>query len=179
MNTRERRRVFSGRKSDSLAAVGSMVLSVVLLTLSGCGIYTFNPGGKSDIEAIAVQRFENTTEEYGLADQVTDLIIDEFIADGTMAVVSEENADAVLVGKLVEYEHKPLTYDASDQVSRYEVLMTFDVALKKPNSDDNIWSQRMRQQGQYDVAEQTEDDGRQQAIRLLIDAIIDKTIRSW
>jgi hypothetical protein len=177
VNTRERHRVSTGRKSSLIAAIIGMALTMIVLT--GCGIYSFTPGGKSDVQAIAIQRFDNTTEEHGLADQVTDLVIDAFIADGSLKVVSEENADAVLVGTLVRYEHKPLTYDASDQVSRYEVIMTFDISLKKPNSDDDMWTQRMRHQGQYDVAEQNEDDGRQEAIRLLIGAIIDKTIRSW
>jgi hypothetical protein len=179
VNTRERRRVFTGRKSNYANLIAGILTGCVLLLVTGCGIYTFNPGGKSDIEAIAVQRFENSTDEYGLASQVTDLVIDAFLADGTMKVVSEDNADAVLIGKLVGYEHEPLTYDENDQVTRYEVIMSFDIALKKPNSDDDIWSQRIRQQGSYDTDEQTEEDGRQQAIQLLIDAIIDKTIRSW
>ena len=56
-------------------------LVVALLGL-GCCVYTFNPAGKSSIQKIAVDRFDNKTTEYDLADRMTDLVIDSLnVAD--------------------------------------------------------------------------------------------------
>ena len=74
--------------SKGLAAV------LLLVFCSGCGIYSFSPGGKSSIKTIAVTQFENKTIEYGLSSRMTDLVIEAFISDGNLKVVSQSEADA-------------------------------------------------------------------------------------
>jgi hypothetical protein len=163
----------------SVRRVVAVVLTLAIFVAAGCGVYTFNPGGRSDIKSIAIERFENKTTEYGLADQMSDLVIDAFIADGNLKVVSLENADAVLSGVLTRYERRPYKYDQNDQVESYEVIMDFDITLRKPKTDAEIWKEKMTQQGIYNVADETEQDGQQKAIKLLVEAIINKTTKSW
>ncbi|MFQ5499500.1 MAG: LPS assembly lipoprotein LptE [Candidatus Zixiibacteriota bacterium] len=154
----------------------------VLITVAmicGCTVYTFNPGGKSSIQSVAIERFENKTAEFGLADQMTDIIIDAFLTDGNLKVLSRESADAVLVGSLAAYSRKPFEFDESDQVQTYSVTMTFDLSFKKPDSESDIWTERMTQIGYYDAQTETEEDGQEEALALLVDAIIDKTTKSW
>ena len=154
-------------------------LVAALLGLS-CGAYTFNPAGKSSIQTIAVDRFENKTTEYDLADRMTDLVIDAFLADGTFKVVSAENADAALSGVLTRYERKPFEYDENDVVLSYSVTMTFDVALRNPrDNDSDIWRESMIQEGVYLVDSETEQDGQSNAIQRLIVSIINRTTKSW
>ena len=74
-----------------------VVIFLMGLLLSGCAVYSFNPGGKSSIKSIAVTQFENQTIESGLSSAMTDLVVQSFIADGNLSVVSESDADAVLV----------------------------------------------------------------------------------
>ena len=157
----------------------TVVLVLALVVFSSCAVYTFNPGGKSDIKSMAVERFESKTTEYGLADRVTDLVIDAFIEDGTMDIAAIENADAILEGTLVSYRRSPFNYDENDQVQAYSVTMVFDMALKKPGDDAEIWRETMKQEGVYDVDTETELDGQEKAVALLIDAIITRTTKSW
>ncbi|MFH1372269.1 MAG: LPS assembly lipoprotein LptE [bacterium] len=154
-------------------------LSLLLLLVGACGVYTFNPKGKSTVSNIAIERFENRTTEFGLADQMTDVVIDALIADGNLKVVSSDNADAVLTGVLVQYERKPYEYDQNDVVESYYIEMEFEIALKNPRAESEIWKEKMSQRGIYQVATETEEDGRQKAIELLVEAIINKTTKSW
>jgi outer membrane lipopolysaccharide assembly protein LptE/RlpB len=165
-----------------------MVRSIVTRTLlgaaiifiaAGCGLYTFSPAGKSGIKTIAVDRFENSTAEYGLADRMMDMVIDAFISDGNLKVVSAEKADAVLSGVLTSYSRKPYTYDQADQVQEYQVNMNFDIALKNPKDQSEIWKERMNQSGIYDVRTETEEQGQNRAIGFLVQSIINKTTRNW
>ncbi len=159
-----------------------VVISVIIvlgLSLSGCGVYTFNPRGKSEISTVAVERFENQTAEYGLEDNMTDLITDALIADGTMQVVSEDLAEAILQGTLVGYDRKPYNYDENDQVASYKVAMIFQVSLTNRGDDTELWTERMTQEGIYLADSETEEDGQQRAIELLIEAILNKTTKSW
>ncbi len=152
---------------------------LTLLLINGCGVYTFSPKGKSDIKSVAVERFENETAEYGLEDRMTDQIIDALIADGTLKVVSREYADAYLNGALTRYERRPYGFDENDQVETYAVTMGFDIMLKNPTDESEIWKERMDQIGVYNIDTETEEDGQQKAIDLLIEAIINKTTKSW
>lgn len=155
------------------------VLSLtVLILLAGC--YTFNPAGKSNIQSIAIERFDNKTTEYDLADRMTDLVIDAFLADGTMKIVSTENADAILVGVLTGYVREPYEYDVEGVVTSYSVTLTFDIVLKNPSDEDSeIWREVMSQEGIYAVDGQTEQDGQNTAVQLLITDIINRTTKSW
>ena len=157
-----------------------LILIVILVFIfSGCGVYTFNPRGKSDISNIAIEPFENKTNEFGLADRVTEIVIDAFITDGTMKIVPTENADVYLEGVLTRYQRVPFKFDENDQVEEYKILMDFEIALKNPKDDSDKWRERMSQEGIYNANEETEEDGQKRAGTRLVEAIINKTTKSW
>lgn len=152
---------------------------ISLLVLSGCGIYTFSQAGQSDIKSIAIERIDNQTDQLELGDRITDLVIDAFINDGTMKVASTETADAILTAKFTGYTWQPFKYDENDVVESYVVRMTFQVALKKAGDDADIFNETLSQEGFYQVGSETEEDAQQEALALLIDAIIGKTTKGW
>ena len=154
-------------------------LIALFALLIGCGVYTFNPRGKSDIKSIAIERFDNKTAEYGIADRMTDLVIDAFMADGNLEIVSADKADAVLTGTLASYDRRPYTYDQNDQVQEYQVVMTFDITLKEPSDESEIWTEKMNQTGLYDILEETEEDAQNKAVGYLVESILNKTTKSW
>lgn len=154
----------------------ALVLTVVL---SGCGVYTFNPRGKSSISSIAVDPFENETTQYGLADLMTEFVVDAFIADGNLDVVPVDVADAELVGKLTFYERQVEQFDENDQVTEYKVVMDFNITLRNPSDQSEIWTDQVRQDGIYDAATETEEDGQRRAGSRLVEYILNKTTKSW
>ncbi len=154
-------------------------LLIFTLFLSGCSVYTLNPRGKSDIKNIAVEPFENKTNEFGLADIITEIVIDAFIADGSLKIVSLDNSDAYLVGTLTRYERVASKFDENDQVEEYKVLMDFEIALKNPKDDSEKWREKITQEGIYNAHDETEEDGQERAGKRLVEAIINKTTKSW
>lgn len=151
----------------------------IVIIFSSCGIYTFNPKGKSTYSSIAIARFENRTAEFDLAERLTDDIIDAFIADGTFKVLPEENAEVLLYGTMSRYSRLPYTFDENDQVQTYKVEIDFDIRLKSSKDDTEIWAEKMNKIASYDVETETEEDARQKVILLLIESIINKTTKSW
>lgn len=157
-----------------------IIVAVALWGLTaGCGVYTFTPKGKSDIKSVSVERFENETAEYGLEDRMTDQVIDALLAEGTLKVLEAEYADARLLGSLTRYTRGPYSYDDQDIVGSYAVEMTFEISLRKTADDTEIWKENITQKGIYSIDTETEEDGRQRAIDLLIADIINKTTKSW
>jgi len=152
---------------------------ILLLPLIGCGVYTFNPSGGSSLQTISVETFRNETEELGLADRVTESVIDAFIADGNLKVVATDAADAVLVGVLTGYDRVVNLFDENDQVQSYKVRLNFTVSLVDPRGQTELWKEAMPQDGIYDAAGEVEEDGQRRAAERLVDAIINKTTKSW
>jgi hypothetical protein len=156
-----------------------LLAPILLLLLSGCGVYTLNPRGKSSYKTIAVEPFENKTPEFGITDQLTTIIIDAFIADGSMKVVSASNADVILTGTLLDYKREANVFTGTDQVQSYKVLMSFEIALEKGSDQSVIWKENIDEQGLYNANTETEQDGQKRAGDLLVQAILNKTTKSW
>lgn len=154
-------------------------VALFLLTATGCGVYTFNPRGKAEFNTIAIEPFENQTQEYGLTDRLTEVIIDAFITDGNLKIVPLEGAEAVLSGVLLSYERVVEKFDENDQVEEYKIVMDFEITLTNTQDQTEIWKERMSQQGVYNASEQTEEDGQQLAGERLVEAVINKTTKSW
>lgn len=163
--------------SDKVTWVG--VIAVVAFLFAACQPYTFNPKGKPTIKSIAIERFQNETAEFTLSDRMTNVIVDRFLADGSIGVVDATTAEAVLSGTLTRYDRRPYEYDQNDQVSKYAVYMDFQVALKKPGEQADIWRDNMNQIGVYTVADETEEDGQNRALELLVQAVFNKISKSW
>ncbi|MCP4706653.1 MAG: hypothetical protein GY865_18800 [candidate division Zixibacteria bacterium] len=155
-----------------------LVVVLFLVFFAGCGVYSFSPGGKSSIKTIAVTQFENKTIEYGLSSRMTDLVIDAFISDGNLKIVSASEADATLIGIMTNYERKPYTFDESDVVSQYVVKIVFDITLQSKDEKE-LWRENFYNEGIYSADEQTEDDGQELAAEKLVIDIINKTTKSW
>jgi len=151
----------------------------VTIAISGCGIYSFNPKGKSSIKTIAIEPFENKTSEFGFTDRLTEIVTDAFIKDGNLKVVPSANADAVLIGTLLSYSRAPLRFDINDQVAEYKVRLEFEVVLRNPQDQSDILKDRFLQEASYDATTETEEDGQQRAGQKLVEAILNRTTKSW
>lgn len=160
------------------SAVLCLLAVGVVGSMAGC-IYTFNPKGKSDIKTLAVEPFDNRTSEYGLSDRLTTIVIDAFIKDGSMRIVPADKADAIIHGVLTGYERQVVTFDTTDQVSQYRVVLTCEVSLKTTKNDSTLWTQSMIQEGVYSAANETEEQGQQRAGEHLVAAVLTKATKDW
>ncbi len=157
----------------------SIICLLVLTLIAGCGVYKFNPGGKATIDSVAINRFENQTLQFGLEDRMTDIVTDAFISDGTIKVLPPDAAESLLSAVLTRYELQPHEFDETDRVTRYRVVMGFDVTLTRRVNDSLLWQQNVTQQGIYEADTETEETGQERAIELLVEEIITRTTKSW
>ena len=156
-----------------------IVVGLVTLIAAGCGVYSFNPKGKSSLKTIAIEPFENKTAEFGFTDRLTEIVTDAFIRDGNLKVVPSTSADAVLIGTLLSYGRAPLRFDENDQVAEYKVRLEFEVILRNPKDQSDILKDRFLQEASYDAVTETEEDGQRRAGEKLVEAILNRTTKSW
>lgn len=149
--------------------------------------YTASPALlPAHLKTIAIPVFENATTEYTIEQDVTDAVIQRFVADNHLKVVDERSADAVIRGKVISYTNSVFGFSASTGAQEYRVSIGVDVLFKDLVKNREVWHEAnlVKSTNYYvqDVPGQTartELDGRKEAIDNLADEILSRTVQSW
>jgi len=139
---------------------------LVCLWLAGCG-YHFRADGEPvgiQLESLAIPMFSSTSSEIGFESDFTKVIRQEFISQGRVPLVPEEEAQVVLIGKIHDILADPLAYRSQDftvggQTTTFSVTKSrklrvrLDVQLLDRRSGKIIWREAsMQEQANYVVS---------------------------
>ncbi len=129
--------------------------AIALFTAASCG-YRF--AGRANelpphLKAVAVPMFVNATYEPLIETVITNKVIQEFIADGRLRVVDAGKADAVLKGRISAFELAPLSFDRSNNVLEYRVVIHCEVVFEDVKNNKIIWKEpALSQSADYKVS---------------------------
>ncbi|UCF05314.1 MAG: LptE family protein [bacterium] len=168
----------------------SILVLAVLLVLSSCGYYGTGSRTAGDVKRIAVPYFQNETAEPDIEIEVTQQIIDGIVNDNTLKVVSEEEADAILEGSIIEYSNVPFTFNEAPaasggevQADQYRVLIGLRISLLNTGDNAYIWeNKRINAHGDYyleDTGEQTYEKALEEVYRDIVESILGATVEEW
>lgn len=149
--------------------------------LSGC--YTFRGQIAGDIKTLAIPTFSNESSEFGLSETVTDQLIRGFQRDGTLRIVSENQADAVLVGTLVDVRDEPYTARSGTEITvdEYRYSMTCRIELIVRETGEAKWAQSFPAWSIYpyggDLA--SREAAVTEATNKLVEDLLNKIVGSW
>ena len=121
-------------------------LSVALFAgAAGCAPYRLGSTLPPEIRSVHVPTFVNRTTEPLIEVEATRAVIREFQQDGTLKVVSADNADAVLAGTLVRYTLEPVRYetDRTKVPDEYRLKIFTDISLQRSLAGDPLWTKRV------------------------------------
>ncbi|MCL4304422.1 hypothetical protein KJZ99_00730 [bacterium] len=153
----------------------------LLVIFSGC--YSFRGQVAGDIRTLAIPTFENESAEFGLSETVTDELIRGFQRDGTLRILPESQADALLVGALVEVRDDPNTARSNEGivVDEYRFSMTCRVELILRDTGESKWVQNF---AVYSIYPYTGDfSNRERAVSeataKLVEDLLNKIVGNW
>jgi len=171
------------RKSLSLAVFAAILFSILA---ANCGYYSFSgstlPG---HIKTVAVPTFGNRTSEFGVPEDLTDALIEEFTKDNTLKVADRRSADSMIHGEITNIRDQAGAYNQNEQVSEIKVYVTVNVAFDDLKKNQTFWDEQITQWGTYnpDLApgqgNTTRQEAIQEAIGKIVTEIINKTISNW
>ena len=154
----------SFREKKTCLIIFSFCIS--LASASGCG-YHFRKAGEPigiSIASLAVPLMTSTSSSLGFEGDFTRIIREEFISHAKMPLVSKDEADAVLIGKIHEIRTEPYTYTVSEDIVqgdkiRYEVtnrrwlIIKLDAELIDKTTGKVIWVDKgMREKSSFEVS---------------------------
>ena len=162
-----------------------MLIAVVVMH-SGCN-YTFRAGSglPSHVSSIAVIPFENETGRFELSDEIHRVLLDRLPNSFGVQTAGEDFADVVVRGSIRRYEDEAPIFRPGADPGRVEVLerqVTIVVQVEILDIQRNVilWDAgSLSAQGEYLEGSETEDLGREVAIRRLVQNIIDGIQSDW
>jgi len=158
---------------------------ILTAAAAGCG-YTVRSSLPSHLKTLAIPIFGNNTVEFGLADDITQSLVNGFLADRSLRIVQERDANAVLRGSVVAYRNQVFGYTSSERATEYEIVLTVQVAFRDMIKNRDVWKEdALTVRTTYNVVAvgtepaKTETDGRKEVIQKLTDQIVSRTVQGW
>lgn len=159
--------------------------NVLLICVLCCGCaYSTTSRTAKGIESVAVPFFDNKTAEPNLELQVTEQIINNLVADNTLHVVDEGQADALLDGTIVEFRNLPFSFDRELNAQEYRVVITVNVTLFNRRLGEPIWENKIiKGDGAYFLDVPTPglafEDAVRESIFEITERILNLTVQDW
>ena len=156
------------------------ILTALLSTLLiSCGPYTFSGTTVTDIKSVYIPVLDNSTIEFGLGEELTDKITEALVADNTLKVVGQDEADAYISGEVVSYKRSSETYNKEDQVSEYRVDIGVKVKFVKADGSV-VWEEpSISSYGLFTADTEIEENGKSRALEKIAEIIVNRTVRDW
>lgn len=120
------------------------MIVILLAVLPSCGYHLSGTGllVPEGATTIAIPVFINGTNEPVVDVDVTQAVVDEFLADGRLKVVGLEGADLALRGKVTKYEVTALSYTVNSYVQQYRVRLVVDASIEDLRSKKVLWQEK-------------------------------------
>ena len=163
----------------------NFAIGLSLMVLFRCGYYSFSGSSlPSIIRTIAIPLFENKTTEFGVPEDITDALINEFTQDNTLKVVDRRAADSVIEGTIVNIREQAGAYNQQEQVQEIRIYVRVKAKFEDLKKNNVIWEEEITQWGTYSPdasggENATRQDAIDEAIEKIVTEIFNKTISGW
>jgi len=169
----------------SIAANAFVIACVAVLTTS-CN-YGFSGGGgfPPDVRTLFIETFDNQTVQVELDQQLFRKLQEKVPRALGTRPAGEENADAVIRGKILRYDdvgqnYRPGQQEGSVNILTNQVSITVSVEIVDRKRNVIIWeSQSLVGRGEWRTTDQKDTDGREIALNHIIQQIIDGAQSQW
>lgn len=181
-----RKERLSSLMSGYFPASARLVFILVLAVLAGACNYGLQGGGgfPAEIRSVYIAPLGNETVAFDVDDQVFNVMREQLPRALGLSLAGENNADAIVRGTVTRYEDAAQNYRAgqpgSVDVLQHQVQITMSVQIIDVREAVILYEQTaVSGRGVYRPDDQTEDVGRNEAIQVLIQQIINGAQSQW
>lgn len=162
----------------------ALVLLVLLLFLSGCGMYSFTGASISpNVKTISVKYFPNNAQlvQPTLSRKLTETIRDKFTNQSTLKLTNS-NGDLNIEGEIVGYTTDPVAITSDQRASMQRLTITVNVRFTNKQDAKQDYETRFSRFVDYDSKSRLSEveEGLIDAINdALADDIFNKSVVNW
>ena len=163
----------------------TVALVATLLTLAGCGIYSFSGTSiQSDVQSICIEQVVNHAQKINpsLANQLTEELNDKFRKLTKLEQV-QEDGDLNLKVTIRSYDVRPAAVTADEVAALNRLQVTVEVVfVNNKHTDDNIDGQSFAAYEDYDsnnTLDMVEGQLCETIVKKLVEDIFNATVAQW
>lgn len=160
-----------------------MIFCGLIICFAGCGYTLVGQGSlPKHIKTIAIPIFTNKTLEKGVEDIITQAIIEKFVKDGKVRLVSETEADALVTGSIQLYKSdEAMTYNEQNEIASYKLVVKVNVELRDLVNDKVLWEmENLTEDDEFaggpDVNPTQEEENEEKALKELADELAQRVL---
>ncbi len=116
-------------------ALSRLLLATAMLSTVACGYALVGRGGSNipdDVQRIHIETLENGTQRAQVEQILSRALVDELVTRRRFEVVNDAgSADAILRGRVVSFNLRPVTFDPSGLADTFEVEVTADMRFQR------------------------------------------------
>ena len=125
---------------------------------------------------------ENQSMEPDIADNITKELNQQILTGNLLRIVST-GADATISVSITNYRHEPYTFGAAEtrqvDVEEYVVKIDAKVTFFDNVNDEPLFDGKINAQGIYDFTNESEEIGKEKAIKDMVERILQSSLQSW
>ena len=111
------------------------------------------------IKSIAIPLMDNQTAEFGLAENITDGILEQFNEAGILYVTNTDIANSILNGTINKVTEGPYTYSKQESVTEYRYKIDVKIEWFDVQDDKNLIEKTYSAFGAYGLSGDIASDG--------------------
>ena len=132
---------------------------IFYLLLISCGFYSMAGSIPPHIKSVAIPLMDNQTAEFGLAENITDGILEQFNEAGILYITNEDIANSILRGTIKKVSEGPYTYSKQESVSEYRYKIDVKIEWFDVKNDKNLFEGVYSAFGAYGLSGDIGSDG--------------------
>jgi len=159
-----------------------MIIHVMILTLAvSCGYYSFKGALPSHLKTIAVPLFNDRTTFPNVRENLTNKIIDSFIADNSLKIVDESQADLILSGTINSINIQAAVVKSGEEVAESKVTVSVSIKCEDVKTSKMLYERSFQQYGVLSATAGLDerDAAINEALDLLTEDIVNATLGGW
>jgi len=128
------------------------------------------------IRKVHIKIFENQTYKAGLDEIATQTTIEAFRNNSNLKIVSEDQADIVINGKITDFSKDPYVYTGALNVSQYKITVKFSVICLDQVKNTIFWQGDISDWAIYTTDEEA---SIKEAIKRTAERLVTTILTNW
>ncbi len=148
------------RLSEIMNKITKLILIINISILIGaCGYYSMAGSIPPHIKSIAIPLLVNQTAEFGIAEDITDNLLDRFVEENILKIADESDANSILRGTIEKVEDAPYTFSREEAVSEFRLKIYLDIEWYDVINDKVLLKKQFSGWGAYGLTGDISTDG--------------------
>jgi hypothetical protein len=148
------------RLSEIMNKITKLILIINISILIGaCGYYSMAGSIPPHIKSIAIPLLVNQTAEFGIAEDITDNLLDRFVEENILKIADESDANSILRGTIEKVEDAPYTFSREEAVSEFRLKIYLDIEWYDVVNDKVLLKKQFSGWGAYGLTGDISTDG--------------------